>query len=192
MGFNLDPAPLEGGVLSSLSFQPGNIGGGITSVNLEGILLKGMPAERPPHGGGRPLKMYLLLKFNGPALSTICGGVIRGGGCCCARQAAECTYTSHQTKAWEAGSMELGLYILDRVAMKAFLEPCLPMEDMTRLATRRAVLEDGKQTMAAWMAIFRHLQEVGARGNKEVQEDSGLQRFVMAMKTPRGRGNTDS
>jgi hypothetical protein len=41
------------------------------------------------------------------------------------------------------------------------------------------------------MAIFRHLQEVGARGNKEVQEDQGLQRFAMAMKTPQGWGDTN-
>jgi hypothetical protein len=53
--------------------------------------------------------------------------------------------------------MEPGLYILDGAAMKAFLEPCLPMNDATRSATGRAVLEDGEQTMAAWTAIFRHL-----------------------------------
>ncbi len=70
--------------------------------------------------------------------------------------------------------MEPGMYILDGAAMKAFLEPCLPMKNATRLATGRAVLEDGEQTMVAWMAIFRHLQEVGARGDEEVWEDLGL------------------
>ncbi len=134
--------------------------------------------------------MYLLLKFDGPALLAICGGVIGGGGHYCARQAAECTYTSHQTKAWEAGSMEPGMYILDGAAMKAFLEPCLPMKDATHLAMGRVVLKDGEQTMAAWTTIFRHLREVGARGDEEVQ-DSGLRCFVTAMKTPRGQGNTD-
>ena len=43
--------------------------------------------------------------------------------------------------------MEPGLYILDGLALKAFLEPCLPMRDVTRSVTGRAVLEDGKQTM---------------------------------------------
>jgi hypothetical protein len=156
LGFSLDPAPREGGVLSPLSFQPGNIGGRLTSVSLGGISLEGMPVERP-RGGGRPLKTYPLLKFKGPALLAVCGGVIGGGGRFCAPQAAECIYTSHQTKAWEAGSMEPGLYILDGAAMKAFLEPCLPMNNATHLAMRRAVLEDGKQTIAAWTAIFRHL-----------------------------------
>ncbi len=87
--------------------------------------------------------------------------------------------------------MEPGMYILDGAAMKAFLELCLPMKDTTRLAMGRVVLEDGKQTMAAWMATFRHLQEVGARGDKEVREDSGLRHFAIAMKTPQGRGNTN-
>ena len=77
--------------------------------------------------GSRNLKTYLILKFEGPTLSSICGGVIGGGGRCCVRKAAECHYTSHQTKAWEAGSMEPGLYILDGPALKAYLEPCLPM-----------------------------------------------------------------
>ncbi len=141
---------------SSLLYLSNQVTLGLPQISLGGISLKGMPAERP-HGGGRPDKTYLLLKFDGPALSAICGGVIGGGGRCCARQAAECTYTSHQTKAWEAGSMEPGMYILDGAAMKAFLEPCLPMKDATHSATGRAVLEDSKQTMAAWMAIYRHL-----------------------------------
>jgi hypothetical protein len=37
--------------------------------------------------------------------------------------------------------------------------------------TERVVLEDGKQTMAAWMTIFCRLQEVGTRGDEEVRED---------------------
>ncbi len=53
--------------------------------------------------------------------------------------------------------MEPGLYILDRAAMKAFLEPCLPMNDAICLAMGRAVLEYSEQTMAAWTAIFCHL-----------------------------------
>jgi len=81
--------------------------------------------------GGRPIKTYSLLKSEGPALSTICGGVIGGGGCCCVRKTEECNYTIHQIKAWEAGSMEPGMYILDGSALKAFLEPCLPMRDAT-------------------------------------------------------------
>ena len=141
--------------------------------------------------GGRPLKMYSLLKSEGPALSTICGGVIGGGDCCCVRKAEECNYTSHQIKAWEAGSMEPGMYILDGSALKAFLEPCLPMRDATQSVMERAVLEDGKQTMEAWTAIFRHLQEVGTRGDEEGREDPGLRRFTTAMKTPRGQVNTD-
>ena len=117
--------------------------------------------------------------------------MIGGGGRCCVRKAEECNYTSHQTKAWEAGSMELGMYILDGLALKAFLEPCLPMRDATQSVTGRAVLEDGKQTMEDWRAIFHHLQEVGTRGNEEGREDLGLRRFTTAMKTPRGRVNTD-
>ena len=94
---------------------------------MTGISLKGMPMERP-RVGGRPLKTYLLLKFEGPALSTIvCRGVIGGGGRCCAPKAEECNYTSHQTKACEAGSTEPGMYILDGSALKAFLDTCLPM-----------------------------------------------------------------
>jgi hypothetical protein len=76
------------------------------------------------------------------------------------------------------------MYILNEGAMKAYLEPCLPMEDATHSATGKAVLEDREQTMEAWMAIFRHLREVGTRGNKEVRKDPGLQCFAMAMKTP--------
>jgi hypothetical protein len=45
--------------------------------------------------------------------------------------------------------------------------------------------------MEAWTAIFRHLQEVGNRGDEEGQDDPGLRRFATALKTPRGRGNTD-
>jgi hypothetical protein len=45
--------------------------------------------------------------------------------------------------------MEPGLYILDGAAMKAYMEPCLPMEDVTRSVTGRAVLEDSEQTMEA-------------------------------------------
>ena len=74
---------------------------------------------------------YSLLKFEGPTLATICGGVIWGGGRCCVHKAEECDYTSRQTKAWEAGSMEPGMYILDGLALKAFLEPCLPRRDAT-------------------------------------------------------------
>ena len=55
----------------------------------------------------------------------------------------------------------------------------------------RAVLEDGEQTMEAWTAIFRHLQEVGIRGDEEEWDDLGLRRFATAMKTPHGRVNTD-
>jgi hypothetical protein len=144
-----------------------------------------MPEERP-RGGGRPLKMFLLLKFEGPFSSDICRGVIGGGGGFFIRQAAACNYTSHRTKAWEARPMEAGMYILDEGAMKAYLEPCLPMEDATRSATGKAVLEDGEQTMEAWTAIFCHLREVGTRGDKEVHEDPGLQCFATAMKTPQG------
>ncbi len=54
-----------------------------------------------------------------------------------------------------------------------------------------AVLEDVEQTMEAWTAIFRHLQEVGNRGEEEGQDDPGLRRFATAMKTPPGRVNTD-
>ena len=192
IGFNLDPSLHGGGVLSPLSFQPGEIGRGfITSVSMTGISLKGMPMERP-RVGGRPLKTYLLLKFEGPALSTIvCGGVIGDGGRCCAPEAEECNYTSHQTKAWEASPREPGMYILDGSALKAFLETCLPMRDATRSVTGRADLEDGEQTMEAWTAIFRHLQEVGTRGNEEGREDPGLRCFATAMKTPRGQVNTD-
>jgi hypothetical protein len=92
----------------------------------------------------------LLLKFESPMLTAICGGVIGGGGRFCACEADLCTYTSHQTKAWETGPiMEPGLYILDGAAMKAYMEPCLPMEDVTRSVTGRAVLEDSEQTMEA-------------------------------------------
>ena len=87
--------------------------------------------------------------------------------------------------------MELGMYILDGSSSKAFLEPCLPMRDTIRSVMGRAVLEDGKQTMEAWMAIFRHLQEVGIRGDEEERDDPGLRHFATAMKTPRGRINTD-
>jgi hypothetical protein len=80
--------------------------------------------------GGRPLKTYSFLKFDGPTLTIICGGVIGGGGRCCVREAGQCNYTSHQTKAWEAGSMEPGMYILDGSSSKAFLEHCLPMRDV--------------------------------------------------------------
>jgi len=62
IGFNLDPPLHRSRVLSPLSFQPGDSGGGFTSVSLGGISLEGMPAERP-RVGGRPLKTYLLLKF---------------------------------------------------------------------------------------------------------------------------------
>jgi len=55
----------------------------------------------------------------------------------------------------------------------------------------RAVLEDGEQTMEAWAAIFCHLKEVGNRGDEEGQDDPGLRPFTTAMKTPRGRVNTD-
>ncbi len=41
------------------------------------------------------------------------------------------------------------------------------------------------------MAIFRHLQEVGTRGDEEGWEDPGLRRFTTTMKTPRGQVNTD-
>ena len=87
--------------------------------------------------------------------------------------------------------MEPGMYILDGLALKAFLEPCLPMRDATQSVTGRAVLEDDKQTMEDWRAIFHHVQEVGTRGNEEGREDLGLRRFATAMKTPRGRVNTD-
>ena len=55
----------------------------------------------------------------------------------------------------------------------------------------RAVLEDSEQTMEAWTAIVRHLQEVGNRGDEEGRDDPGLRCFATAMKTPRGRVNTD-
>ena len=87
--------------------------------------------------------------------------------------------------------MEPGMYILDGSALKAFLEPCLPMRDATQSVTGRAVLDDGEQTMEAWTAIFRHLQEVGNIGNEEGRDDPGLRCFATAMKTPRGRVNTD-
>ena len=87
--------------------------------------------------------------------------------------------------------MEPGMYILDGSSSKAFLEPCLPMRDALQSVTGRAVLEDGEQTMEAWTAIFRHLQEVGIRGDEEERNDPGLCRFATAMKTPRGRVNTD-
>jgi len=64
------------------------------------------------------------------------------------------------------------------------------MRDAIRSVTGRAVLADGEQTMEAWTAIFRHLQEVGNRGGEEERDDPGLLRFVTAMKTPRGRVNT--
>ena len=62
IGFNLDPPLHRSRVLSPLSFQPGDSGGGFTSVSLGGISLEGTPAERP-RVGGRPLKTYSLLKF---------------------------------------------------------------------------------------------------------------------------------
>ncbi len=130
MGFNLNPATRKGAVLSPLSSQPGDASG----VSLGAISLKGMPEERP-RGGGKTLKTYSLLKFDAAALSGICGGVIGRGGRFCLRQAAACDYTSHQTKAWEARLMDAGMYILDGGAMKAFLEPCLPIEDATCSAT---------------------------------------------------------
>ncbi len=148
LGFNLNPTSREGRILSPPSFQPGKASVGVTSVSLGGISLKGLPEERPP-GGGRPLKMFSLLKFEGPSSLGICGGVIGGGGHFCVRQAAACDYTSHRTKTWEARFIEAGMYILDEGMMKAYLEPCHPMEDATRLATGKAVLEDGEQTMEA-------------------------------------------
>jgi hypothetical protein len=190
LGFNPNPTSPEGGVLSPLSFQPDKASAGVTSINLGGISLEGMPEERP-RGGGRPLKTFLLLKFEGPSFLGICGGVIGGGGRFCICQAAACDYTSHRTKAWEARPMEVGMYILDEGVMKAYLKPCLPMEDATRSATGKAVLEDGEQRMEAWMAIFCHLREVGTRGNEEVREDPRPQRFATAMKTPQGRGDTN-
>jgi len=45
--------------------------------------------------------------------------------------------------------------------------------------------------MEAWTTIFRHLQEVGNRGDEEGRDESGLRRFATAMKTPRGWVNTD-
>jgi hypothetical protein len=148
--------------------------------------------EERPRGGGRPLKTFLLLKFESPSSLGICGGVIGGGGRFCIRQAAACDYTSHQTKAWEARPMEAGMYILDEGAMKAYLQPCLPMEDATCLATGKAVLDNGEQTIEAWTAIFCHLREVGTRGDEEVCKDPGLQRFAMAMKTLKDGGTPTS
>ena len=96
----------------------------------QGLVRSALSKKEPPSLTPRqPPRRRHVLKFEGPALTTICGGVIGGGGRCCVREAGQCNYTSHQTKAWQAGSMEPGMYILDGSASKAFLEPCLPMRD---------------------------------------------------------------
>ena len=76
--------------------------------------------------------------------------------------------------------MESGMYILDGLAWKAFLEPCLLMRDATRLVNGRAVLEDGEQTMEAWTAITHHLQE----GGPEKRRGGGTTRVYGALPRP--------
>ena len=178
IGYNLDPPPpREGGVLSPISFQPGDIGGGFTSVSLGRISLKGMPAERP-RGGGRPLKTYLLLKFDSPALLATLRGSDQGRRALL-RPTGQGVYLQ---KAWEAGSMEPGMYIMDGAAIKGLLGTLSPSEGRDPFDDRKGC-PGGRQTNNG--GLDNHLP-LPARGG-----DQGGQGGVGGLKTLRGRGNTD-
>ena len=93
--------------------------------------------------------------------------------------------------------MTPGFYVHDKLAQKAYLNPFLPLANGMSSQTGRSILAGDDMTLEAWSAIFCHLQDTGvqvtndsgAGGDANFADtiDTGLQRFMTAMKTPQGR-----
>jgi hypothetical protein len=65
----------------------------------------------------------------------------------------------------------------------------LPLADGMWLQTGWSILANKEQTLEAWAAISRHLQDASRASNEEKVTDTRLQRFTTAMKTPGGAGS---
>ena len=85
----------------------------------------------------------------------------------------------------------------NKLAQKAYINPFLPLADVMSSQTGRSILAGDDMTLKAWSAIFQHLRDTGVQATDDSSTggdanfadtiDTGLQRFMMAMKTPPGR-----
>ena len=152
-------------------------------------MLEGLPEECPRTRTGTT-KILSLYKFDGPGSSGICGGVIARGTRFCIKRGHSCLYASHQVKGWDTRPVEVGVYIIDPVTMRAYLKPCLPITDAAWFCHR-----EGGAT--GWGAdngnkdnhlLLPARQGTGCQvcrsSREEFGEDQGLLHFAMAMKMP--------
>ena len=183
--------------LSPLSFQGGDpsppTGVARTTISLEGLPPEPIRTART----GDP-KLFQILRCDAPGRQSFCGGIIANGGRFCTR--SDCSYASHRNKAWDKFKFEAGFYIHDLQAQRAYMEPFLSLADGASSSTGRSMLTDGTaQSLEAWAAVFRHLQDackarddddaagLGEDEDFEEAANTALQRFASAMKTPAGR-----
>jgi len=188
----------DGRFLSPLSFQgvrPSKDqarGRDRTTISLEGMPPEPVRTNRPDP------KLFQILRCDTSGPQSFCGGIIANGGRFCTK--LECSYASHRNKAWDKHKFEAGFYIHDLHAQRAYLEPFLPLADGVLSPSGRTMLSDGStQSLEAWAAIFRHLQDAcrareeddaaGLVEDEDFEEaaNAGLQRFATAMKTQGGR-----